>query len=227
MEELKDRVKIVRKDLFKGSQAKFADELGVNEARIKSIENDRVKELSASEAVQMVKKFNLSPDWLLDGRGEMIDKTSQDLSTIKGNHNLTSEEVYKIPALELKASAGGGNHLESIDSFDSWRTIDVDRIFFKFSPSEKVRAIQVDGYSMAPMLMPDSWVFFELDRQYEGDGLYIINWRNILMVKKIQLDMKTGQLRIISVNPDYESYDVDPDDQSVFKIVGKVIRAII
>ncbi len=105
--------------------------------------------------------------------------------------------------------------------------INVDKVLFKTAPSEKMRAIQVDGYSMAPMLMPDSWVIFELEHGYDGDGLYIINWRNVLMVKKVQLNMTTGQFDIISANPDYDSYSVDPDDQSVFKIVGKVIRAII
>ena len=80
---------------------------------------------------------------------------------------------------------------------------------------------------MTPMLMPDSWVIFQLDRPFEGDGLYIINWRNVLMVKQIQLEMKTGRFRIISANPEYESYDVDPDDQSVFRIIGKVVRIII
>ena len=139
----------------------------------------------------------------------------------------SNDSTYVIPALSIKASAGGGNHLESIDSFEEWATINVDKMLFKSLPSKNLRAIQVDGYSMAPMLMPDSWVIFEIDRQFEGDGLYIINWRNVLMVKKIQLDMGSGKLRIVSANPDYDSYDVDPDDQSVFKIVGKVIRAII
>ncbi len=137
------------------------------------------------------------------------------------------KNLLTIPALELKASAGGGNHLESIDAFESYAKINVDKMLFKTAPTKNMRAIQVDGYSMAPMLMPDSWVIFELDRGYDGDGLYIINWRNVLMVKKIQLDMGTGKFNIISANPDYDSYSVDPDDQSVFRIVGKVIRAII
>jgi len=132
-----------------------------------------------------------------------------------------------IPALEIKASAGDGNNLESIDAFESYAKINVDKMLFKTAPTKNMRAIQVDGYSMAPMLMPDSWVIFELDRGYDGDGLYIINWRNVLMVKKVQLDMGTGKFNIISANPDYDSYSVDPDDQSVFRIVGKVIRAII
>lgn len=149
-----------------------------------------------------------------------------------GDKNSRPDRVLKdntvsIPALELKASAGGGNHLESIDSFDSYGTIDISKMLFKTAPTKNMRAIQVDGYSMAPMLMPDSWVIFELDHGYDGDGLYIINWRNVLMVKIVQLNMKTGLFDIISANSDYESYSLEPDDQSVFRIVGKVIRAII
>lgn len=41
-----------------------------------------------------------------------------------------------------------------------------------------IKAIRVDGYSMVPMLLPDSWVIFEERSEFKGDGLYIINYAN-------------------------------------------------
>jgi phage repressor protein C with HTH and peptisase S24 domain len=184
-------------------------------------------ELKVSQSyIAKWKKQGFIPDDILETFSAFnLQNTSRD--SIGSKHVNENPDTYAIPALEIKASAGEGNHVEGIDSFESWTTINIDKMLFKDKPSKNLRAIQVDGYSMTPMLMPDSWIIFELDRDFEGDGLYIINWRNILMVKQIQLDMKSGNLNIISFNKDYKSYDVDPDDQSVLRIIGKVVRVII
>lgn len=209
-------IKRIREFLGKGTQEEIADYMGIDRRRFKNLEADAVKKFNDDEIEKIIQKIGLSKHFIVTG-----EEIPTDIAPIMNNN------TYSIPALSVKASAGDGNHLEGIDSFDASSTINIDKMLFNGRPSENLRAIQVDGYSMAPMLMPDSWVIFELERDYEGDGLYILNWRNVLMVKQIQLDMANGQLKIISTNKDYDSYDVNPDDQSVFKIIGKVIRAII
>jgi phage repressor protein C with HTH and peptisase S24 domain len=134
--------------------------------------------------------------------------------------------IINIPKLSITVSAGGGNNLESIDAFDENGTLVIDAETLHVKNYSKLKAIRVDGYSMIPILMPDSWVIFNNDTEFKGDGLYVLNWRNILMVKQIQLNSQ-GLFKIISANSAYESYTVDPDDQSIFHIIGKVIRAII
>lgn len=47
--------------------------------------------------------------------------------------------------------------------------------FLKTTP-KNMKAIKVDGYSMVPMLLPDSWVVFEETHKYQGDGLYIFKF---------------------------------------------------
>jgi len=230
--ELKDRIKEVRKYLKIGTQEEFSNVTNFPISRIKDLERGKVNSLKPEEAVFLEEKFHFSGWWLLTGIGNMhvnpvAALLQKKMKETKAKVDHEREPVYKVPALTIKASAGEGNNLESIDSFDTWGSINMDKLLFKSISPEKLRAIQVDGYSMAPMLMPDSWVVFEFDRGFEGDGLYIINWRNILMVKKVQLDMSNGLLQIVSVNPDYDSYEVNPDDQSFFKIIGRVVRTII
>lgn len=226
---LAERMKKLREVLEIGSQEALADIVNLKRSRIADIERGKVKQLKAEEALQFEEKLLINGWWLLTGKGDYLYKESNMPPVEYENVDVPDVTIdsYPIPALSVKASAGEGNDLEGIDSFDTDRKINIDKMLFNGRPQEKLRAIQVDGYSMAPMLMPDSWVIFERDRGYEGDGLYIINWRNVLMVKQIQLDMQNGRFQINSTNKDYESYRVDPDDQSVFKIIGKVIRAII
>ncbi|MFV0480776.1 MAG: helix-turn-helix transcriptional regulator, partial [Campylobacteraceae bacterium] len=104
----------------------------------------------------------------------------------------------------------------------------ISQLLFKTpQKAENLRITQVDGYSMTPTLFPDSWVIFDISKSaYSGDGIYVLNFRNILMVKILQVTNK-GTLFIKSANKDYDSYEIDMQDQSVFKIFGKVIKTIL
>ncbi|ANV98774.1 hypothetical protein BBW65_05630 [Helicobacter enhydrae] len=133
---------------------------------------------------------------------------------------------YNIPKLTLHAQAGGGNELLDLCCYESGETLTIDKAFFKSIPQHKLKAIKVEGYSMIPMLYPDSWVIFEESREFKGDGLYIINYANQLMVKLLQLDPARNILDIISANKDYKSYSIS-ESQIEFIVIGKVLRCII
>lgn len=141
---------------------------------------------------------------------------------------LSTDSYYSIPKLNLSAQAGGGNEILDLECYESGEVLTIDKAFFKAVPSNKLKAIRVEGHSMIPMLMPDSWVVFEDSRNYKGDGLYIINYAGQLMVKLLQLDPVQKILDIISVNKEYKSYSVAlAESQAEVIIVGKVLRCII
>lgn len=210
-----ERLKKTRK--YAGlTQEKFGEKLGLKQSQIKDIEIGKQK-VSAELAELIETNFSINGWWLLTGKGDMIPN-----STV----NIIDPSLMSIQRVSHKASAGAGNHLESIDQFEIVETMTVSRSLLKTAPNGTLRMINVDGYSMVPMLYPDTMVLFDEHPEWKGDGLYILNWRNELMVKLLQIDPK-GALHIKSVNKDYESWTVEPDDQSVFKIVGKVLRIII
>ncbi|MDR0579602.1 MAG: S24 family peptidase [Campylobacteraceae bacterium] len=139
-----------------------------------------------------------------------------------------NKNVIRIPKLSVTASCGGGGNLDSIDTFEENGEMLIDSDTLKVTTTNKsLKSIQVSGYSMVPMLFPDSWVVFDDSGEYKGEGLYVLNWDNTLMVKLLQLTPH-GQIRIISANKDYESYTVDrnDDNQLIFYIVGKVTRIV-
>ncbi|WP_139470611.1 LexA family transcriptional regulator [Campylobacter armoricus] len=143
------------------------------------------------------------------------------------NINNQESSFYSIPKLNISASAGGGNELIGLEEYESGEMLELSKAFFKTIP-KNVKAIKVDGYSMIPMLLPDSWVIFEEVHEYQGDGLYILNFDNQLMVKLLQLDPIGKVLDIISVNKDYKSYSIDLKDSQIELIIqGKVLRSII
>ncbi|MFV0481147.1 MAG: S24 family peptidase [Campylobacteraceae bacterium] len=197
----------------------------------------------------MEAKNNINIEWLktkynIKTDAELSDKLGVPLNTIRTwkqrgvpkniQLNITqmnnttreiTENIAKIPKLSLTVSAGSGNNLESIDSFAVKGSLIIDLDTLNLKNSKNLMAIKVDGYSMVPMLLPDSWVVFDVVEDFSGDGLYILNWDNNLMVKLIQIQ-PDGHLEIISVNKDYKSYVVSMDTQVIFKIVGKVKKVI-
>ncbi|EIP0994401.1 helix-turn-helix transcriptional regulator [Campylobacter jejuni] len=153
-----------------------------------------------------------------------IDKEENALNKDRNKQEIN---FYSIPKLNISASAGGGNELIGLEEYETGEMLELSKAFFKTTP-KNVKAIKVDGYSMIPILLPDSWVIFEEIHEYQGDGLYILNFDNQLMVKLLQLDPISKVLDIISVNKDYKSYSLDLKDSQVEIIIqGKVLRSII
>ncbi|MFY4691480.1 XRE family transcriptional regulator [Campylobacter jejuni] len=154
---------------------------------------------------------------------------SKNLSPSQTNLKKSQEEsFYYIPKLNISASAGGGNELEGLECYESGELMAIDKAFFKTIPSSSIKAIRVDGYSMTPMLFPDSWVIFEESADFKGDGLYVLNYNGQLMVKLLQLNPFENILEIISVNKEYKSYSIKLDEsQTPLFIKGKVLRSVI
>ena len=202
----------------------------------------------SKESISKYRKGDRTPDpSMISYIANALGVTEQDLFDPSKREQITKEELSKnlfkylddieetatlrhaIPAtvMSAKASAGGGNNIETIDVFSTGKKALIDKIIFKVPPSKPIYLMQVDGYSMVPMLFPDSWVIYEEAYEYTVDGLYVINYNNELMVKLLQYNPADHKLEIISKNTDYKSWQIDPADQSVFKIVGKVLRSII
>ncbi|MBS4313356.1 helix-turn-helix domain-containing protein [Campylobacter vulpis] len=156
-------------------------------------------------------------------------KLSKNLSPSQTKLKETEKEsFYYIPKLNISASAGGGNELKGLECYESGELMAIDKAFFKTIPSAGIKAIRVDGYSMTPMLFPDSWVIFEESADFKGDGLYVLNYNGQLMVKLLQLNPFENILEIISVNKEYKSYSIKLDElQTPLFIKGKVLRSVI
>ncbi|HDV7508744.1 TPA: helix-turn-helix transcriptional regulator [Campylobacter jejuni] len=192
---------------------------------------------------QLGNKLNLTRQQIINiekGKTPISKKYFDNISKLSKKFYINKEEnvqtkdinkqdtnFYSIPKLNISASAGSGNELIGLEEYESGEMLELSKAFFKTTP-KNVKAIKVDGYSMIPMLLPDSWVIFEEIHEYQGDGLYILNFDNQLMVKLLQLDPISKILDIISVNKDYKSYSIDLRDSQVEIIIqGKVLRSII
>lgn len=164
-----------------------------------------------------VKRDKISNEWLLK-IGQMTEKKS----------NSDDADLYFIrKTTSVKASAGGGNELEGVRSYQTGELMPIAKAFFKVPPGKNLNSMEVEGESMTPMLRSGDWVIFREDGEFTGDGLYVVNFSDQLMAKILQLTPR-GMLKIVSVNPNFQSYEIDLNEtQEHFKIVGKVVKSII
>ena len=164
-----------------------------------------------------VKRDKISNEWLLK-IGQMTEKKS----------NSDDADLYFIrKTTSVKASAGGGNELEGVRSYQTGELMPIAKAFFKVPPGKNLNSMEVEGESMMPMLRSGDWVIFREDGEFTGDGLYVVNFSDQLMAKILQLTPR-GMLKIVSANPNFQSYEIDLNEtQEHFKIVGKVVKSIV
>ncbi|EPA2295199.1 XRE family transcriptional regulator [Campylobacter jejuni] len=223
------------------TQTELAQYSGIGKSTIQLYESNNAKKNPTIENLKKIADaFEVSIDYFNDNlsisknnkmsiSGKNLSINSNKVSINQTNLKETEEEsFYYIPKLNISASAGGGNELEGLECYESGELMAIDKAFFKTIPSASIKAIRVDGYSMTPMLFPDSWVIFEESADFKGDGLYVLNYNGQLMVKLLQLNPFENILEIISVNKEYKSYNIKLDEsQTPLFIKGKVLRSVI
>lgn len=243
--ELSTRMKQYR-ELYGWTQDDLANASGLSLSSIKKYEANISENFTFDNLKKISAAFNVTPSDFIN------DELSVDLSVNKPKKNVrqsanlsvnmsdnlsnlkkteadqVSYDQILIRKLSSAVGAGESVDINGVEVYDTDILVPFSQMLFKVRPkkADRIRCMQVDGYSMVPMLFPDSWVIADVTAKFEGDGLYIINYCDNFMVKLLQKS-PDGTLHIKSVNKDYESYDIGPDDDAQVYIVGKVLRCVI
>jgi phage repressor protein C with HTH and peptisase S24 domain len=142
------------------------------------------------------------------------------------NINKENNIVYIPRYKNVTASAGNGNYIDNVDSFEEDEPLPVLRQDLPSNRSlESYEAIKVKGKSMLPTFMPNDWVVFDRAiNYYNGDGLYVLNYAGNLLIKRLQYIMSSNSIEIISDNNEYSNYLINlTDNQENLKIIGSVV----
>lgn len=235
--ELSLRMKEYR-DYYGWTQSDLSEKSGISISAIKKYEAGAVENFTYENLKKISSAFNVSPSDFLDeflsvnvsdNRKKMSVNVSDKSINLKNSQleQIKNDQIY-IRQLSSSVGAGESVDIDGIEIYDTDILVPFSQMLFKVHPknTDRVRCMKVDGYSMVPMLFPDSWVIADVTASFAGDGLYIINYCGNFMVKLLQKS-PNGVLHIKSVNKDYESYDIGPDDDVQVYIVGKVLRCVI
>lgn len=142
-----------------------------------------------------------------------------------GNNNNISDELKNLPVRgDITASLGAG-------SFVNCETV-TEKFPLPLSLMKKIGAspehsciINTTGESMYPTIIggQDLIMIDESKKEIFDGKIYLIRMENSLFAKRLQ-KLPQGRIKVISDNPEYESYIVDLKDESIdFAIIGRVM----
>lgn len=140
---------------------------------------------------------------------------------------LDKDDYFVVPKYDIKLSAGNGVSNVTWVVRDDEDQIAFRRNWYKkrgLHP-ENLKALTVRGRSMEPYLSDWDTVLVDTEDADIVDGeIYALVFRNQFYIKA--LEQSRGGLRVISKNPEFESFEVPENELGHLKILGrKVWRA--
>ena len=150
--------------------------------------------------------------WLISGIGD------------EGDIDIVDSDVISIPMLDVRASAGGGTLLFEDERI--LRRIDVDinwlRAQCRFSHPSNLSTITATGDSMAPTIEDGDFLLVDTGiDSIRSDSIYVARVNDCIYVKRFQVTPR-GSLLMLSDNPRYKEFEVDPERDQLC-VIGKVV----
>ncbi|WP_288791106.1 helix-turn-helix transcriptional regulator [uncultured Enterobacter sp.] len=203
------------------TQGRLAKDVGMAQSSV----NKLLKDANGSrKTVEIASVLGVRPEWLSTGEGEMASSGAREptaLYQVKPSLN----GIYRVDVLDVKASAGPGTIVTS-DFIETIRAIEYTneqaRALFGNRPATHVKVITVNGDSMDGTISPGDQIFVDTGvTHFDGDGVYVFVFGKTLHVKRLQ--MQRDRLAVISDNPIYEKWYVEPEDEGAFYVMAKVL----
>lgn len=135
-------------------------------------------------------------------------------------------EFLLVPRYDVTASAGGGSVAENASEIGRF-AFRKDWLRRQGLSGVDLRLFQAKGDSMekgAAGIHDGDWLLVAFDiNDIQEDGVYIVSLDDLLMVKRVQSDLKGGFL-VLSDNPDYRIIEVPVGQLDALRVAGKVER---
>lgn len=160
--------------------------------------------------------FNVNPDWLLNGTGEMF---------LGENRQQEVSDIISIPYYpEVSAAAGSG---ALVYDENTVKHLQISSAIINISTGDNVCLINATGNSMQPVIDDRDLLLVDLSQKLITDeGIYVIRLDTTLVVKRVQKIL--NGIILISDNPQYPPREISADNfnENDAAVIGKVIAVI-
>ena len=195
------------------SQIQFANKIGVDSVTIYEVLEGKASITTISEQIKTAFP-QISTDWLLSGKGEMIIGEDDIQRELKKE----IESQYHVPLLPTSAVGGNlvGMQADGVQGYQCEKVI---------SPIPNIDyAMPIYGDSMTPDYPNGSRVFIKKvnpDRFIEYNNIYVLDTENGAIIKKVMPSEKDGYIKCVSLNPEYLPFEVAIKDiYGWYKVLG-------
>ncbi|MBE6193195.1 MAG: helix-turn-helix transcriptional regulator [Rikenellaceae bacterium] len=216
------RLRLIRKALGM-TQEQLAQRLGVGKTALSMIETGKAR-LSNRNKSFLVQEFNVSPEWLESGEGEMFNA---DPSLVKAFKLKTDNSLpmQSVPLYSIEGTAG------LVPLFADHMSVEPVNFIHIPNLPKCDGAIYVVGDSMYPLLKSGDIVLYKqlqsLEDVFWGDMYLLsidINGEEYITVKYVQKSEQPGCVRLVSQNQHHADKDVAVDKIRAIALVKASIR---
>lgn len=224
MNTLAERLQFAMDKMGK-NQVELAALAGTSQVTISNILNGVTK--SPRNGLQIAKALKISPEWLLNGTGEMAQTQIESNVAETGSFDLwdrntpLNDDEVEVPFYQDIRLAAGNGFADDIADYNNFK--------LRFSKStlrkqgvqyENAVCVIADGNSMKPVIPDGTTVGIDLGNKTIRDGkIYAINHGGLLRIKLLY-NMPNNQIKIRSYNTD--EYDDEIADLNEVSVIGKV-----
>ncbi len=192
----------------------WAKEAGIPNATFNRIWNDA--QIPKYDNLIKIAKFSgVSLDWLLLGKANKPADYSEASK---------ESEFITIPRVDIQLAAGGGvlngDHVEKLDEIPFTRQF-LGRKLGR-TKTDGLVILTADGDSMDPLISDGDLVMVDRKRNTLSDGVYAFVYGGMARVKKLRATL-SGDIEVISQNPEYKDELLKRSELDDFHIIGKVV----
>ena len=205
---INDRVSYVIDKQFNGNKKKFAESVGFAAQVVSNIVSGR-RSKPSYDVINAILSTNddLSANWLLTGKGEMLRDDNEKVRVIDNRPilELTPENPMKTNTFiaDVKASAGFGTYIDNKKKLEELPAISLPNV-----PLGLNVAFQISGDSMHPTIRHLDYVAAnqvnDINDIRDGYPYIIVDKDDGVLCKRIYRE--GGGFKIVSDNPSYPPY---------------------
>lgn len=198
----------------------FATKLGISASMVTEIAKGR-SSVGTSAIQNIVSQFNIDANWLLTGKGEMLEDTTAEQDQTKNIAVHVPEGSREgIPLIPIDAMAGALTDERTVYEYECERYVVP---IFKGADF----LIPVKGSSMYPKYNSGDIVACQnvpmTDLFFQWNKVYVIDTRQGALIKRIKPGHDKDHVLIVSENEEYEPFELP---MSAINAVALVIGTI-
>ncbi len=216
-----NRVKLIRKEL-KMTQEQLAQRLGIGKAALSMIETGKCG-LSTRNKNILVQDFNINPEWIDTGEGEMFN-AEPDYTAFRLRTD-NSLPMQSVPLYSIEGTAGLVPLFTKQEELKPVNFIHIPNL------PKCDGAIYISGDSMYPLLKSGDIVLYkqlhDIEDIFWGD-MYLLSidldGEEYITVKYIQKSDRRGYVRLVSQNPHHADKDIEISRIRALALIKASIR---
>lgn len=213
--EINERFEQIVKECFNGNKRAFAQTVGVSPTVIENVVGTRKGKPSYDVIEKICANANISADWLVLGRGEMLRSEDRQVSALAMQRNFSLRTDHPLPE-------------QHIPLFDVAATAGLTELFIDTAAQRPVSylsipnlpavdgAVYVCGDSMYPLLKSGDIVLYKKISDFEfgifWGEMYLVSFdvegEEFVCIKYLHRSEREGFVRLVSYNPHFEPQEI-------------------